>query len=234
MHGPSHKHLSFLVHHCQTVLHHYYLGGLFQCFVFFSLCGFIVSLVSTGFCQLSADLLRFLLFPTVFHQFLSWSSEKFTYFLRALAFVSFPKFAQILRRKWSNFLVVCLIHVWFATGFHVGFKVPSLLLGLLRASDTGSSSAVSAMRLRASVFFFSLSGSVLCKFPLDFAGLHLWISCVCCFCLFPVCLQSSFDCLGFHCGFCKFAVKFSVPSTGPLLGPKIVEIFCQVLEGPPE
>ena len=129
--------------------------------------------------------------------------------------------------------------MWFVTGFHVSFKLSLLLFGLLRALIRVLAVRVSAMRLRASVFFFSLSGSVLCKFPLDFAALLvfcgvLWISCVCCFCLFSLCLQSSFDCLGFHCGFYKFAVKFSVPSTGPLLGPKIVEIFCQVLEGPPE
>ena len=51
------------------------------------------------------------------------------------------------------------IHVWFATGFHVGFKLPLLLFGLLRALIRVLVVRVSAMRL-------GLSGSVLCKFPL--------------------------------------------------------------------
>ena len=130
------------------------------------------------------------------------------------------------------------IHVWFATGFHVGFKVPPLLFGLLRASDTGSSSAVSAMSLRASGLFqfvrfrfvqvsarFCRSASFLwCT--LDFLRL-LFLSVSC---LSPKFLRLS----RFPLRFLQVCCQIFCAVHRPASGSENCRDFCQVLEGPPE
>ena len=217
-------------HHCQEVLHTIFaFGGLFLCFVFFFLRYYYFRLCQQAFAS----------YLQIFYGFGSYFSAK----MEQLILVPFMH-TNASRLLPFRSLIVCPfsasnIHVWFATGFHVGFKLPLLLFGRLRVLIR-----VLVVRCLLCVsehlFFFQFVrfpfvqvSSRFCSFAcclwctLDFLRL-LFLS-------FPICLQSSSDCPGFHCcGFYKFAVQFSVPSTGPLLGPKIVEIFCQVLEGPPE
>ena len=86
----------------------YFLVGFF-CASFFLLCAVsLFSLVPTGFCQLSADLLRFLWFPQFFNSFCSSLLKKVHIFPEALVFVSFPKvrtdFAAKINFLWFAFI----------------------------------------------------------------------------------------------------------------------------------
>ena len=140
-----------------------------------------------------------------------------------------------------------VLSIFCSTGFSCLIsKVPSLPIRV---------SAVTAASLKASIYFFSFVP--LCKFPLDFEqaclfpGAGIFVVSVCLLSIstivwvsiaifyFPHRLAQFFVCLSVLVVLVQDFEKTwpvcrsnSVPSTDLLSGFEIVEIFCQVLEGP--
>ena len=152
---------------------------LFLCFGFSSYC------CAYRLSPVSADLLQFLWFPQFSNSFCS--SEKFTHFLHwfLLAFQVRADFAQ----KWSNFLQFtfccarmlhdcsvsqscCFIHFLL---HRFACKVPSLLFRSFEKLEWGFWWCSVCYESQSIVFCFSFVR--LCKFPLDFAGLLVFVVC---------------------------------------------------------
>ena len=164
---------------------------------------------------------------------------------------NFLRFASFFCHECSTIAAVsqsyCFIHFLLHRFFTSVSKVPSLPIWV---------SAVTATSLRASVFFFSFVR--LCKFlwilsrPASFFSVLAFLLSLSVCCLSPVWvsiaifyfphrLATIFVCLSVLVVFVQDFGKTwqvcrsnSVPFTDLLSGFEIVEIFCQVLEGPPE
>ena len=244
-----HINSSFLVHHCQAILHQNstvflvlnFEGSckifpvssswvLFLCFVFSSHC------CATDFRQCLQIFCGF--FP---------SSRRF-----CAKMVQFAFYCTRMLHDCCRFDIFC------STGFYVGFKVPSLPFGLLKSLEFGFWKCSVCYESQESIcFFFGL-----CKFPLVLQACQfcvLWILRFCCFCLFSylspnflsnvwvsnsishfphrlatvfVCLTTVLVVFGKAWQVCRS--NFLCRPRTRFLGPKMVEIFCQVLEGSPE
>ena len=249
-----HRNTSFLVHHCQAILHQ----------LFHSFSGFWILKTQAKFFRVPTSWVLFLCFvffllvvmPTDFRQCLQilCGFQKVHTFPAGLGLSAFQELPPVCFFFATNalrllpFRSLIVLSIFCSTGFSRRFpRVPSLPIRV---------SAV-CYESQSICFFFQFCPFV--QVPLDFEQAASFLVCwhfCCLICLlsistivwvsiaifyFPHRLATVFVCLSVLVVFVQDFGKTwqvcrsnSVPSTDLLSGFEIVEIFCQVLEGPPE